>query len=124
MACAGVCPTQALTSGGSSPGLSFTESRCNLCGACARICPEHCIALNPRLILDIRTAATARVLVEAEPLQCIRCGTAFGSRAMIERLTAKLADHWMYRRPQDFRRLHMCGTCRVREIFSVQGDES
>ena len=49
MACAGVCPTGALTGGEGQPCLRFVEARCVQCGLCAEVCPEQAITLAPRL---------------------------------------------------------------------------
>ncbi len=117
MACAGVCPTGALSSGEGQPCLRFVEARCVQCGLCAEVCPEHAITLAPRLPFDLGSAESAQVLLEEAPFACIHCGTPFASQNMIERITAKLEGHWMYNRPEDLRRLQMCATCRVRDLY-------
>ena len=124
MACAGGCPTGALTGGQGHPCLRFDEARCVQCGLCAEACPEQAITLTPRLLFDPEGAESARVLVEEAPFVCIRCGTPFASQSMIERMTAKLEGHWMYRRPEDLRRLQMCAACRVRDLYRVSGGEA
>ena len=124
MACAGVCPTGALSAGQGHPCLRFDEARCVQCGLCAEACPELAITLAPRLLFDPEGAESARVLVEEAPFVCIRCGTPFASQSMIERMTAKLEGHWMYRRPEDLRRLQMCAACRVRDLYRVSGGEA
>jgi ferredoxin len=123
MACAGVCPTGALSSGEGHPCLRFVEARCVQCGLCAEVCPEQAVTLVPRLLFDLGSAESAQVLLEA-PFACIHCGTPFASQSMIERMTAKLEGHWMYNRPEDLRRLQMCATCRVRDLYRTSRGES
>jgi ferredoxin len=124
MACAGVCPTGALSGGQGLPCLRFVEARCVQCGLCAGACPEQAITLAPRLLLNHESAESARVLLEDEPFACIRCGTPFASHRMIERMTSKLVGHWMYSRPEDLRRLQMCAPCRVRDLYRTSGEGS
>lgn len=121
MACAGVCPTEALSSGQGHPCLRFVEARCVQCGRCAEACPEQAVTLAPRLLFDPGSAESIRVLVAEAPFACIRCGTPFASHSMIERMTTKLEGHWMYRRPEDLRRLQMCAACRVRDLYRASG---
>ncbi|MBI5580088.1 MAG: 4Fe-4S binding protein [Deltaproteobacteria bacterium] len=124
MACAGTCPTEALSGGKGHPCLQFVEARCVQCGLCARACPELAISLAPRLLFDPGSAESTQTLVEEAPFACIRCGTPFASRSMIERMTAKLEGHWMYRRPDDLLRLKMCAACRVRDLYRAAGGEA
>ena len=124
MACAGVCPTGALSGGQGLPCLRFVEARCVQCGLCAGTCPEQAITLAPRLLFDLGSAESARVLLEDAPFACIRCGTPFASHRMIERMASKLEGHWMYRRPEDLRRLQMCAPCRVRDLYRASGGGS
>jgi ferredoxin len=123
MACAGVCPKGALSGGQGLPCLRFVEARCVQCGLCAESCPEQAITLAPRLLFDSGAAESFRVLAEETPFACIRCGRPFASHRMVERMTYKLEGHWMYRRPEDLRRLQMCSTCRVRDLYCASGGE-
>jgi ferredoxin len=124
MACAGVCPTGALSGGQGLPCLRFVEARCVQCGLCAGACPEKAITLAPRLLFDPGSAESTQVLLEEAPFACIHCGTPFASHRMIERMAAKLEGHWMYRRSEDLRRLQMCATCRVRDLYRASRGES
>jgi ferredoxin len=124
MACAGVCPMGALSGGQGLPCLRFVEALCVQCGLCAEVCPEQAITLAPHLLFDPESAESTQVLVEEAPFACIRCGTPFAPRRMIERMTTKLEGHWMYRRPEDLRRLQMCTTCRVRDLYHDSRGES
>ena len=94
--------------------LRFAEDACVQCGLCKATCPEKVISLRPQL--DFRAAtATARVLKEESPFECIDCGKPFGVRSTIERVAAKLeGKHWMFK--GSARRLDvikMCEDCRV-----------
>jgi ferredoxin len=117
MACAGACPTGALTAGGDVPRLNFSESDCHQCGLCLEACPEAALQLLPRLLCTGDKHGPPAVLQEAEPFTCIECGLPFASQAMIHRLQDKLAGHWMYRSERQLRRLRMCRTCSTRDAL-------
>jgi hypothetical protein len=57
--------------------------------------------------------------MEVEPFCCIRCSKPFGVKSAIERVTAKLATHWMYKEsPRRLDLIKMCDDCRV--AFAVE----
>jgi hypothetical protein len=58
-----------------------------------------------------------RVLNEAQPYGCIRCGKPFGTLKGIEAMIGKLAGHAMFQGAA-LDRLKMCGDCRVIDIYS------
>jgi ferredoxin len=118
MACAGACPSGALSSGGNVPRLVFQEFLCHQCGLCRETCPEDAIELMPRLRLDDDSTGGRTVLREAEPFRCIECGAPFASPRMIDRMKEKLASHWMYASEKQLRRLQMCRTCRTRNALA------
>lgn len=124
LACVSACPADALTDHPDRPTLKFTESLCVQCGLCAATCPEDAIALLPQL--DFEAWATPkRVVKEEEPHHCIECGKAFGTRSTIERVTAKLAGHWMFSGPEGEQRrrvLEMCEDCRVSVVVAESFD--
>ncbi|MBI3436634.1 MAG: 4Fe-4S binding protein, partial [Proteobacteria bacterium] len=114
LACVSACPTGALGDDPERPTLRFSEDACVQCGLCKATCPEKVITLTAQL--DFRAAmATALVLKEEEPFACIRCGTPFGVRSMIERITARLeGKHWMFKDSKArLDMLKMCDTCRI-----------
>jgi ferredoxin len=114
LSCVSACPTGALLDDPGRPLLRFAEDACVQCGLCKATCPEKAITLKPQL--DFRAAtAPARVLKQEEPFDCIRCGTPFGVKSTIERVTAKLAGkHWMYgSADRRLESLKMCADCRV-----------
>jgi ferredoxin len=128
MACTGVCPTGALLDNPETPMLRFTESACVQCGLCAATCPETAITLEPRLDFEAWDAPR-RILKEEAPFCCATCGKAFATRSGIERVQARLADHWMFTGPEGERRLKiltLCEDCRVEEVvnqgFDPHGD--
>jgi ferredoxin len=114
LACVSACPTGALTGDPDRPTLRFAEDACVQCGLCKATCPEKVIELQPQL--DFRAAtATARVLKEEDPFECIRCAKPFGVKSAIERVTAKLeGKHWMYKgSAKRLDVIKMCEDCRV-----------
>jgi hypothetical protein len=58
-----------------------------------------------------------RVLHEAEPFHCIRCGKPFGTLKAIEAMIGKVGSHAAFAGDAQ-QRLRMCGDCRVVDIFS------
>jgi ferredoxin len=114
LSCVSACPTGALSDDPERPLLRFAEDACVQCGLCQATCPEKVISLEPRL--DFRAAvAPTRIIKQEEPAVCIRCGTPFGVKSSVDRVTAKLeASHWMYKDSK--KRLDvikMCADCRV-----------
>ncbi|HEX2829406.1 MAG TPA: 4Fe-4S binding protein [Burkholderiales bacterium] len=123
MACVGACPANALVDSKETPQLRFVERNCVQCGLCAKTCPEDAITLVPRLLLGAE-AKNARVLNEAEPFDCVRCGKPFGTRRMIDGMLARLTGHAMFATPEALRRLQMCADCRVLDMMATQGSAS
>jgi ferredoxin len=119
LACVGACPEAALADNADRPQLRFFEKNCVQCGLCASTCPEDAIRLEPRLLLaDGGKARTqARVLNEAEPFCCVRCGKPFGTLRAIELMIAKLGSHAMFQGAAAAR-LKMCGDCRIIDIHT------
>lgn len=113
LSCVAVCPTRALGDHAERPELTFDENLCVQCGLCVATCPEKVITLTPRL--DFEARAAGRVpLKREEPALCLSCGAPFGSKSSIDKITAKLADHWMYRDdPARLDLIRMCEDCRV-----------
>ncbi len=116
LSCVSLCPSGALGDNEDLPQLRFQEDACLQCGLCATICPENAITLEPRLNLADE-ALSQVVLNEEEPFPCIVCGTLFGSKSTIERITEKLASHSMYQSPEGLRTIQMCDDCRVNAQF-------
>jgi ferredoxin len=122
-ACIGACPEAALLDSPEAPTLRFIERNCVQCGLCEQTCPESAIALVPRLFLDEK-AKQPVTLNEAEPFNCVRCGKPFGTRRMVDNMTAKLGAHSMFAGGTALKRLQMCGDCRVIDIHSATDERS
>jgi len=119
LSCVGACPEAALADNPELPQLRFIEKNCVQCGLCAKTCPEDAIRLEPRLwLVDGGKARKAmRVLNEAEPYRCIKCGKPFGTLKAIEAMIAKVGGHAAFA-GDAAQRLRMCSDCRVVDIFS------
>src|SRR5205085_1099373 len=106
-ACIGACPEAALLDSPEAPRLRFIEANCVQCGLCANTCPEDAIRLVPRLTIGPQ-AKEAVTLNEAEPFNCVRCGTPFGTKVMVDNMLGKLATHSMFAGAGALKRLQMC----------------
>lgn len=123
LSCVGACPEAALADNPEAPQLRFIEKNCVQCGLCASTCPEDAITLQPRLWLADggKARKNARVLAQAQPWQCVKCGKPFGTLRAIENMIAKLAGHAAFQGAAA-ERLKMCSDCRVIDIHSNPGE--
>ncbi len=121
MACVGACPEGALLDSKLSPQLRFIERNCVQCGLCVNTCPEKAISLTPRLLLG-KEAKSEVVLNEAEPFNCVRCAKPFGTKQMINNMTARLTAHSMFAGGTALRRLQMCADCRVIDMMEEKNE--
>ncbi len=119
LACVGACPVGAILDNAETPQLRFIESKCVQCGLCRETCPEHAIALSPRLALGPE-AKQPRVLNAAAIAKCISCGKPLGTEKMVEAMLARLAGHSMFAAPGALDRLRMCADCRVIDMMKDQ----
>ena len=117
LSCVSLCPSGALGDNPDKPQLLFQEDACLQCGLCTNICPEDAIALQPRMNLE-DSALSQTVLNEEEPFACIECGSLFGVKSTIERITEKLAgSNAMFKNPDALKMIQMCDDCRVQAQF-------
>ena len=122
MACVGACPASALVDGRDQPVLKFIERNCVQCGLCANTCPENAITLAPRLLLGSQAKAE-QLLHEAVPFNCVRCGTPFGNKQMIDNMVGKLGKHSMFA-GGGLKRLQMCADCRVIDMMENKTEQN
>jgi ferredoxin len=122
MACVGACPASALVDGRDQPLLKFIERNCVQCGLCVSTCPEKAVTLAPRLLLGPQ-AKTERVLHESVPFNCVRCGTPFGNKQMIDNILGKLGTHSMFS-GGGLKRLQMCADCRVIDMMESKSEQT
>lgn len=118
MACVSVCPSMAAVGGGDQPRLLFHEDRCVQCGMCETACPEDAITLAPRMNYAAHVTPAQTVLNEEELFHCVSCGKAFATVKLIDRMTQKLAGHWMFQDERSRSRIRMCEDCRVKDLFA------
>ncbi len=122
MACATICPAQAISGGVDSPQLRFFTVNCVQCGLCATGCPEQAITLEPVFVTDREVRNKPLLLNEERPFLCISCGKPFASQSMIRTMLGKLQGHYMFQNERAQNRLKMCEDCRVIDV--VQDDEA
>ena len=122
LSCVSLCPSGALGDNDDKPQLRFQEDACLQCGLCSNICPEQAITLEPRL--DMTDAALSQqVLHEEEPFACVECGTLFGVRSTVERITEKLAgNHAMFATSAAARMIQMCDNCRIQAQYHSENN--
>jgi ferredoxin len=121
-ACISVCPSSALQDTEDAPKLRFIEHNCVQCGLCETTCPEEAISLVPRLLVTPASRQPV-TLNEAEPFHCVRCGTPFGTRQMIDVMTGRLSTHSMFAGAA-LRRIQMCADCRVIDMMESKNEIS
>jgi ferredoxin len=112
-ACTNLCPTNALIAAtGANPELRFAESHCVQCGICERGCPENAIGLIPQFRFRRNAREQARLLCTDEPFACIRCGTPFITKRMLNRTIQMMAGDPLIQQ-EGVERLQMCMACRA-----------
>jgi len=121
MACVSVCPVSAIQGGGDLPQLHFRESECVQCGMCEKACPEDAISLERRMLFSEHLQPAPRLLHEEEMHHCDGCGTPFATRRMMESMTRRLKDHWMFQNEEALARIRLCEDCRVRRLYADEG---
>lgn len=121
MSCVGACPVSALMDAPDYPRLKFVERNCVQCGLCVHTCPEGALKLEPRLLLTDEVRRE-RVLNEAEPFLCVKCGKPFGTRQMIDGMVGKLSGHSMFAGRASLDRLQMCADCRVIDMMENRNE--
>ncbi len=120
LSCVSLCPSGALGDNEDKPQLRFQEDACLQCGICANTCPEQAITYEPRLNLT-DTALSQAVVHEEEPFECVECGTPFGVKSTIDKITEKLAGkHAMFATSNAARMIQMCDDCRVAAQYHQQ----
>ncbi|MGL4893559.1 MAG: 4Fe-4S binding protein, partial [Shewanella sp.] len=115
LSCVAICPTEALQDGGDKPALHFTEQNCVQCGLCEAACPEKVISLTPQINFDKAARQQQHTLKEEAPFECIRCGSAFATQSMVQRMLDMVGAHSAF--SANTQRLKMCGDCRVKDMF-------
>lgn len=114
LSCVSACPVGALADNPDRPEVRFVEAACVQCGLCVKTCPEKVMTLTPQLNFAA-AAMQPETLNTEEPFECIRCGTPFGSRSTIERVSTQLAgQHYMFASEDKAQLIQMCQDCRIK----------
>jgi len=121
LSCVSLCPSGALGDNSDLPQLRFQEDACLQCGLCSNICPEDAITYAPRLNLT-DAALRQDVINEEEPFACVECGSLFGVKSAIDRITEKLENHSMFAGTDKLRMIQMCDDCRVNAQFHSENN--
>jgi ferredoxin len=122
LACVSACPMGAIIDNPEKPQINFVEQACVQCGLCRNTCPEKVITLEPRFNFD-KQALSPVVLNEEEPFNCISCGTPFGTKSTVERISAELAGkHAMFKTPEAANLIKMCDLCRIEHQANSAND--
>ncbi len=123
LSCVGACPEAALADNPEAPQLRFIEKNCVQCGLCVTTCPEDALTLQPRLWLADggKARKQMRVIAEAEPWKCVKCGKPFGTLRAIENMLSKLSGHSAFQGAAA-ERLKMCSDCRVIDMYSATNE--
>ena len=121
MACVSVCPVSAIQGGGDLPQLHFREDQCVQCGMCETACPEDAISLQARLHFPAHLKPGQRLLNEEEMHHCDGCGKPFATRKMMDSMTRRLKDHWMFQGEEALARIRLCEDCRIQRMYEDEG---
>jgi ferredoxin len=121
MACVGACPASALMDSPDTPRIRFVERNCLQCGLCVKTCPEDALRLETRLLLT-EEVRRERVLNEAEPFHCVKCGKPFGTQQIIDAMLGRLGGHSMFAGGAALERLKMCADCRVLDMMENRNE--
>jgi ferredoxin len=94
LACAGVCPTEALASEhvGGEVSLTYVASACTGCGMCVDVCPETAAqVLRLRRMTDVDALSRGKVTLHRNRMTiCKGCGASIASEALLHRIMASL----------------------------------
>lgn len=120
LSCVNACPANALRDNPDAPELKFQEDQCIQCGLCKATCPEKVISLTPQINFK-KLNASALILKQEQPFECVRCGTPFGVGSTIERMIEKMKVHPMFQNPKALDRLRMCDDCRI--VDMAEGED-
>ncbi len=113
LACVGECRIDSLVADSDRFALLQTPVLCSQCSVCVSLCPEDALALVPGLNLK-KDIFTPRLLSQAEPIRCHRCGKIFGTRQSFERVMQVLHA----KQPElDLDLFSYCEDCRVLEMI-------
>jgi ferredoxin len=119
MACARLCPTEALCGSEGGTSLQFREEACVQCGLCQAGCPEQAIRLAPRWLTAVGARSAPVSLIKTEAAVCSECGTPFLPRTLLDAATARVQGNSLLAgRLGEL--LTMCPVCRAKTALAAQ----
>ncbi len=92
--------------------LEFRLARCTYCAMCAEVCPAEAIALSREFELATDNKADLNLAVELSMVKCERCGEAFTTRRIRDKLAAEVSKE-LGMEPADMKWLSLCPNCRT-----------
>lgn len=112
-ACLNDCRIGAIWTDDTSLSLEHLPVQCVQCGTCVDVCPENALTLKAGLHMTHAFFAP-RELTRAEPITCLSCGKAFGTRKSFDHIMTLIKDRNV---TVDTTVLEYCDKCRVVKIL-------
>lgn len=92
--------------------LDFQMGRCTYCARCAEVCPTSAINMSQEFELATDNKADLNIRVELLMVQCGRCGEAFTTRRILDKLASEVSKE-LGIEPGDMTWLGLCPNCRT-----------
>lgn len=114
-ACLNGCKVASLSGNEQELKLMKVGALCVGCGVCVAMCPERVLTMSNTATLDEDFFAPVE-LAKGEPMNCTKCGKAYGTKKSYERVMALLAN----KEKVDTSHFAYCEDCRVKILFEEQ----
>jgi len=120
-ACANACPPRLISviDLDTRRTIEFVLGKCTYCARCAEVCPEEAINMSKEFELATEDKKDLNITVELIMVKCDRCGTAFTTQRIVNKLMAKVPDE-IEIEPAALDWLKFCPNCRkLREAQKI-----